>query len=169
MVKPIMNGKSQGFAYLALLVAISGSLLMLSAAQPDLFQQAQRQQEQQLFFAGREYQQAIRHFYDNPDVSVQRYPKTLEELLVDNRSLKPSYHLRRLYPEPITGLAWGLIRDEQGGITGVYSRSNQTLLITNFDARYATVEQTDEALRHSDLRFNYQPSLSVNLSTGNLP
>lgn len=155
MAKLIMNGKSQGFAYLALLVAISGSLWMLSAAQPDLFQQAQRQQEQQLLFAGREYRQAIRRFYENPDVSVQRFPKTLKELLIDNRSQKPSYHLRRLYPEPISGLAWGLIRDEQGGITGVYSRSNQTLLITNFDVRYVTVEQTDEPLRHSDLHFIY--------------
>ncbi len=59
----MMNGNSQGFAYLALLVAISGSLWMLSAAQPDLFQQAQRQKEQQLLFAGREYRQAIRRFY----------------------------------------------------------------------------------------------------------
>ncbi len=86
---------------------------------------------------------------------MQRYPQSLEELLIDNRSQKPGYHLRQLYPEPITDLAWGLIRDEQGGITGVYSRSNQTLLITNFDARYVTVELTDEALRHSDLRFIY--------------
>lgn len=169
MERPILICKSKGFAYLALLVAISGSLLMLSAAQPDLFQQAQRQKEKQLLFAGREYREAIRRFYENPNVSVQRYPLSLEALLVDNRSLKPSYHLRQLYPEPISGLAWGLIRDEQGGITGVYSRSNQTLLITNFDARYVTVEQTGEPLRHSDLHFNYQPSSSVDSATKNLP
>lgn len=169
MDRPILIGKQSGFAYLALLVAISGSLLMLSAAQPDLFQQAQRQKEQQLLFAGREYREAIRRFYQNPDVSVQRFPQTLDELLVDNRSLKPAYHLRRLYPDPISGLDWGLLRDEQGGITGVYSRSNQLLLTTNFDARYATIEATDQQLRHSDIRFNYQPSLSVNLPAGNLP
>lgn len=162
MERPILIGKSNGFAYLALLVVISGSLLVLSAAQPDLFQQAQRQQEKQLLFAGREYREAIRRFYENPNVSVQRFPNTLEELLVDNRSLKPMYHLRRLYPEPILGLGWGLIRDEQGGITGVYSRSNQRLLVTNFDARYANIDQTEKTLRHSDLLFNYQPRSSVN-------
>lgn len=168
MAKLIMNGNSQGFAYLALLVAISSSLWMLSAAQPDLFQQAQRQKEQQLLFAGREYREAIRRFYENPNASVQRFPQTLEELMIDNRSLKPMYHLRRLYPEPISGLGWGLIRNVQGGITGVYSRSNQTLLITNFDERYVTVEQTGEPLRHSDLHFNYQPSSSVDSAAANL-
>lgn len=169
MEKHILTGKPKGFAYLALLVVISGSLLMLSAAQPDLFQQAQRQQEKQMLFAGREYQEAIRRFYENPNVSLQRFPQTLEELLVDNRSLKPMYHLRRLYPEPITRLGWGLIRDEQGGITGVYSRSNQILLTTNFDERYTSIEQTEGALRHSDLRFNYQPNLSVNSMVKTLP
>lgn len=169
MAYPIMIGKSTGFAYLALLVVISGSLLMLSTAQPDLFQQAQRQQEKQLLFAGREYREAIRRFYENPNVSVQRFPQTLEELLIDKRSLKPMYHLRRLYPEPMAGVGWGLIRDGQGGITGVYSRSNQLLLTTDFDARYANVEQTGERLRHSDLRFNYQPSSSVNSAATNPP
>lgn len=169
MAKPILTGKAQGFAYLALLVVISGSLLMLSAAQPDLFQQAQRQKEQQLLFAGREYREAIRRFYENPNVSVQRFPQTLDELLVDKRSLKPMYHLRRLYPEPISGLAWGLMRDEQGGITGVYSRSNQLLLTTDVDSRYVSIEQTEQALRHSDLRFTYQPALAVNPVSGNLP
>lgn len=169
MEMPISTGNSQGFAYLALLIVISGTLLMLSAAQPDIFQQAQRQQEKQLLFAGREYQEAIRRFYQNPNVSVQRFPQSLEELIVDNRSLKPMYHLRRLYPEPISGQGWGLIRDEQGGITGVYSRSHRPLLTTNFDDRYISIDQTEGALLHSDLRFNYKPSLSVNSTVTTLP
>ena len=51
-------------------------------------------------------------------------PKDLAALLEDVRYPKPLRHLRRLYPDPITGTPeWGVVRDGDG-IAGVYSLSD---------------------------------------------
>ena len=50
-------------------------------------------------------------------------PKDLESLLKDSRSAATLRHLRKLYPDPITGQDWVLLKDPGGGITGVRSSS----------------------------------------------
>lgn len=161
MALPTMIGKAEsGFAYMALLLVISASLVALTVALPDLQQQAQRDKEAQFFFAGLQYQQAIKRFYENKSVSVQRYPKTLEELLVDNRSLKPQYHLRTLYPDPMTADGqWGVVRNENKEITGVYSLSLEPVIKTNFSAEGIVVGQMQGLMRYYDIKFTYLPNL----------
>ncbi len=55
---------------------------------------------------------------------VLQGPLELKDLLEDHRSGKLVRHLRRLYPDPITGSRWGLQRSADGRITGLYSLSD---------------------------------------------
>jgi type II secretory pathway pseudopilin PulG len=84
----------------------------------------QREQEQELLFVGEQYRQAIRrYYYAAPSANARAFPPRLENLLVDDRFAVPMHHLRRLYPDPITGSAeWGLIQVGDR-ITGVHSLS----------------------------------------------
>jgi type II secretory pathway pseudopilin PulG len=113
-----------GFTYLMLIwwVAISG--LMLSALADNWSHAMRRQREAELVFRAGQIRQAIEGYHKviTPGGAAQ-WPTSLEDLLDDRRGPVPKHHLRRLWPDPITGvLRWGLIK-EGGGIKGVYSES----------------------------------------------
>lgn len=86
--------------------------------------QLRREKEQQLLFAGDQYRRAIRSYYNSlPVGGTRKLPASLEELLADTRFPTPIHHLRRLYPDPITGnVDWELVQGV-GGIRGVRSTS----------------------------------------------
>jgi len=148
------NGKHKGFAYMSLLVVISASLIALSVALPDKYQQAKREREAQLLFVGQQYVRAIKLFYENPLVSIKRYPETFEELLVDNRTAKPLHHLRKLYPDPMTGTYdWGLVKNTENQIMGVYSLSRNKPLRTDFTSFPSVVVVGGE--EYEDIKFVY--------------
>lgn len=113
-----------GFTYLMLIwwVAISG--VMLAALADNWSHAMRRQREAELVFRGEQIRHAIQSYRKVvlPDGSSQ-WPTQLEDLLEDRRGPKPVRHLRRLWPDPITGQAqWGLIK-EGLGIKGVFSDS----------------------------------------------
>lgn len=85
------------------------------------------------------YRRAIESFWNAGD-GQQRLPGTLDELLLDPCFPHGVRHLRRVYPDPMTGRAeWGLVKDQAGGITGVHSLSETRPLKTaNFPAAYQT-------------------------------
>lgn len=156
MVACTLNGNKYqqvGFAYMALLVVISASLLALSAAIPDKFQQAKREREAQLFFVGQQITNAIESYYNNPLVTEKHYPETLDELLVDDRSPKPMHHLRKLYRDPMTSSKeWGLVKNEEMQIVGVYTLSEGKPLKTNYSAYSSVVVNGDQ---YYDIKFVY--------------
>ncbi len=102
---------------------------------------AQREKEADLLFVGDQYRRAIEHFraIPLPAGQLRRLPQSLDELLLDPRFPQTVRHLRRLYPDPMTGeVEWGLLKDAQGGIAGVHSLSSSAPFKTaNFPVRYA--------------------------------
>ena len=75
---------------------------------------------------GRQFASAIESYRARSTDPLQTYPRQLEDLLRDDRSITPQYHLRRLYVDPMTGNSqWGLIRLPDGGIIGVHSLSER--------------------------------------------
>jgi hypothetical protein len=151
--------KQAGFAYMALLVVVFASLLMLTRAMSDIYQTAKREREAQLFFAGEQYQRAIESFYENRFVVIKRYPQSLSELLVDERSIKVQHHLRQIYYDPVSQTKdWGLLLNGQSQIMGVYSRSQGKLLKTHFDAERVRTSNSAGAQQYSDLKFVYLPN-----------
>jgi len=113
-----------GFMLLGLLIVLALSGISLMAAVDVWTLQRQREREQQLLFVGDEYRQAIRrYFFAAPPGAPRSLPVRLELLLEDDRYPVPVRHLRRLYPDPITGKAeWGELRVGDR-ISGVYSLS----------------------------------------------
>jgi len=147
-----------GFAYIALLASLAILMLVLTSASENRAQNAKREREQQLFFVGEQFRNAIASYYENSPQGAKQYPRTLEGLLKDNRSISPARHLRRIYQDPITrDVFWGLVKNEKQQIIGVYSLSSESVLITNFDDSLITVEVEQRELSYFDLKFIYRP------------
>ncbi|HZX30463.1 MAG TPA: type II secretion system protein [Rhodocyclaceae bacterium] len=144
-----------GFTYLAviLLVAMMGAGL---GATGQVWRTAQqREKERELIFIGNEYRQAIGRYVEHGPGGIRRFPPRLEDLLSDSRSPGIQRYLRRLYRDPMTGgTDWGLVRASDGGIAGVYSKSEQKpLKIAGFTARDTRLERAD---KYSDWLFVYE-------------
>ncbi|TFY96360.1 type II secretion system protein [Ramlibacter humi] len=104
-----------------LLLTLLGGLIVESAQT-----QKRRSDEEQLLFAGDQIRRAILSYYNTvPTGRGRSLPDSLDSLLEDRRFPTPMRHLRRLYPDPMTGNAdWEFVR-EGGGIVGVHSRASQ--------------------------------------------
>lgn len=129
--------RQRGLVLLALLIALMLMSIALAGALDVWSLQRHREDERQLLFAGDQYRKAIVRYYRLARV----YPQTVDDLLDDNRFVKPAHHLRRAYPDPITGQNdWAFLwRDDR--FFGVYSNSDQaTVKRAGFPTRYMDFE-----------------------------
>lgn len=131
---------ARGLVLLALLLALAlGAIAVMTAV--DVWSMTrQRAREQELLFVGDQYRQAIERYYlAAPPGAARVLPARFEDLLEDDRYPVPVRHLRRLYPDPMTGGAdWGVVRSG-GRIAGVYSLSEQPpVKQAEFAPRYQT-------------------------------
>jgi len=121
----IPSGKpvnQDGFTYLGVLLLIMVMGMGLASAGELWATAARRDRERQLLWVGTQYAQALRSYYrSSPGVAL--YPKELEDLLQDERFPSAKHHIRQLYPEPMSGGEWALMRGTDGRITGVYCAS----------------------------------------------
>jgi type II secretory pathway pseudopilin PulG len=112
-----------GFTLLGLLFVVAGLGVAMAALGTMWHTAAQREKEKELLFIGNQYRQAIESFW-NKSPGVKRLPKDMDELLSDPRFPATVRHLRRVYRDPMTGSSeWGLVKEAVGGISGVYSLS----------------------------------------------
>lgn len=106
-----------------LLIVLMG--MGLGAAGTLWHTESQRTKEAELLYIGEQYRKAIRSYVESPAAAggAKHFPKKLDDLILDTRQNTVLRHLRRLYPDPITGKNdWGLIMDESNQhISGVYS------------------------------------------------
>jgi type II secretory pathway pseudopilin PulG len=121
------RGGCGGVVLLGVLLFILLSSLAAGAIVSMHVTQARRDREEQLLFAGMQFQKAITSYYNsNPPGGSRKLPDTLDSLVHDDRFEVPVPHLRRLYVDPTTGKAdWVAIRNDDGRIVGVHSRSGQ--------------------------------------------
>jgi type II secretory pathway pseudopilin PulG len=116
--------RSAGFTYIGLLVTIVIIGGMLAAVGQVWSTQAQREREVELLYRGDTIRMAIAAYAFGPGGSGQ-YPRELQDMIQDERQPQIKRELRRVYEDPMTGLAdWTLIRGADGGIMGVASSSN---------------------------------------------
>lgn len=152
LVKP----RDRGFTYLGLLffVAIMGITLALAATLWSFEQQ--RETEKELLFVGGQFRRAIGMYYERTPGTIKRYPPNLEALLMDGRYVTLQRYLRRIYADPVTHeVDWGLVPAPDGGIMGVYSKSEaKTIKTGNFKLLDQLLEGQH---KYSDWKFVYQP------------
>jgi len=119
--------RAQGFAYIAVLIGVAVVAIGLGAVSEVWVLSGQRQREQELLFVGNQYRDAITRYYVRSPRGALQFPRRLEDLLEDPRAPEGvRRHLRKLYPDPLTGKAdWDLVTLADGSIVGVASRSQQ--------------------------------------------
>jgi hypothetical protein len=114
-----------------------------------------REREAELLWIGNQYRIAIEGYYKNREM---RYPRTLDDLLKDPREPSVRRYLRKRFVDPITRSdQWGLVKAADGGIMGVYSRSEeQPVKVAGFkDANKAF----EGAATYADWKFVYAPGV----------
>ena len=140
--------EEQGYIYIWMLFAVMLAGVMLAAAGLVWQTEARREKEQELLFVGDQFRRAIESYYNDSQTTgggAGRYPESLKQLLKDERSPVVKRHLRKIYYDPMTGSHnWGLIRQEDGGIIGIYSFSTEVpIKRTGFPADYAAFENAE--------------------------
>ncbi|TLS17590.1 MAG: type II secretion system protein [Betaproteobacteria bacterium] len=117
-----MPYRQNGFTYLLALFAVGAIGLVALRAIPLVETFEQREKEVELIYVGQQFRQAIGNYYQSTPGTLKRYPSKLEDLILDRRFVGIKRHLRRIYVDPFTCQSqWGLVKDGDGGIRGVYS------------------------------------------------
>jgi type II secretory pathway pseudopilin PulG len=147
--------KQRGFTYLwtLLLVVLIGVGL---AAQAEIISTAERRErEQMLLFIGNEFRRAIGSYYQQTPGQAKQFPPSLDALLRDERFPDLRRHLRRIYPDPMTGKAeWGLVIVGER-IVGVHSLSDARPIKTgNFEPGDAALANAES---YAKWIFSYVP------------
>ncbi|WP_207795956.1 type II secretion system protein [Kinneretia aquatilis] len=122
---------SCGFTYLGLLFFVALTAAALAALGQAWSTAAQRERERELQFRGEEIARAIQSYLKVTGGNSPQYPRTIEDLLVDRRGVKPLHHLRRAYADPFTGKPdWVLVPEpsQPERFHAVHSRSERALL-----------------------------------------
>ncbi len=150
--------QQRGVVLLAVLIFVLVTTLGASSLVQMHQTQTQRDKEEQLLFVGDQYRRAIASYYNTiPPGAARSLPKALEDLVTDDRFPTPLHHLRRMYPDPMTGQAdWQLVR-EGAGIVGIRSLSSRaTLKKSGFSKDYTHFE---EKAFYSDWTFAINPRI----------
>jgi type II secretory pathway pseudopilin PulG len=121
---------------------------------------SQREKERELLFIGSEFREAIALYYHRSPGSIKEYPKDLNDLLKDSRYPVTQRYLRRIYRDPMTGLAqWGTIPALGGGIMGVHSLSKEApIKKAGFTE---SQKEFSEAGSYADWKFAYLPPTPI--------
>ncbi|MDT8363930.1 MAG: type II secretion system protein [Nitrosomonas sp.] len=156
------SSKTQGYIYIWTLFATMLAGVMLAAAGEIWQTTSQREKELELLFIGDQFRLAITSYHDAAQggTATSRYPETLEHLLEDKRGPKPLRHLRKIFLDPMTNrFEWGVVEQESGGITGVYSLSTlQPIKRGNFPKAYS---QFEKAQNYQDWQFVHAEAASA--------
>lgn len=157
---PSVARRSRGLVLVALLIFMLFSAIVAMSAAEVWATARQRERERELLFVGEQYRQAIRRYYfATPNGQARALPARLEDLLSDERFPTPVKHLRRAYPDPITGSTeWGLVMRGRG-IVGVHSLSQTTPIKQSGFVRANATFEGRSAYR--DWVFLFVPSASA--------
>jgi type II secretory pathway pseudopilin PulG len=101
--------QARGYALLIIMMMVTLLLVSLTAALPSVYQEGQREREEELIFRGQQYARAIYLFHRQ----FQRYPVNIKELLETNGMR----FLRREYRDPMDPKGkWRFIHANAAGV-----------------------------------------------------
>ncbi len=113
----------KGFTYIGVMIFVSIIGVGMAATGQIWAESVKREREQELLFVGNQFRVAMDQ-YAKSSPGTDRSLHRLSDLLKDPRYPDTRRYLRRMYLDPITGSSdWGVVVNPSGGITGVYSLS----------------------------------------------
>jgi type II secretory pathway pseudopilin PulG len=142
--------RQQGFTYIGVLLGTAILTAGIGLAIEALHTTLRREREADLLHIGAQYQRAIMLYYEGSPTGRPRYPRELKDLVRDDRYPTTRRYLRRIYPDPITGEDWAIIKAPDGGIMGIYSTSRATPL-----------KVRGAAATYEDWKFAYVPGTAA--------
>jgi type II secretory pathway pseudopilin PulG len=142
--------RAQGFTYIGVLLTTAILTAGLGLAIEALHTTLRREREADLLHIGVQYQRAIMLYYEGSPTRQPRYPRELKDLVGDDRYPTTRRYLRKIYPDPITGAEWGIMKAPDGGIMGIYSNSTAMPL-----------KQRGAAATYADWKFAYLPATAA--------
>jgi type II secretory pathway pseudopilin PulG len=147
-----------GYSYIGVLLIISTIGLTLALASTLWSFAQQREKERELIFIGNQFRKAIGQYYERTPGTVKTYPARIEDLLQDNRYVTIQRYLRKIYKDPMTNqIEWGVINAPQGGIMGVYSKSDSKPIK---QSGFLEINKNLESGKHYyEWQFLYTPAL----------
>lgn len=143
-----MVARAGGFTYLAVLFATAILTAGLGLAIEAWHSKLRREKEAALMHIGAQYQRAIMLYYESSPNGRPRYPRELKDLLKDDRYPSTRRHLRKLFPDPMTGGEWEVMRAPDGGIMGVFSSSTA-----------GPLRAVSPGATYADWKFAYRPAV----------
>jgi type II secretory pathway pseudopilin PulG len=147
--------RQAGFTYLTVMFIIAILLGGLAIVGETWETSARREKEAELLFIGNQYRRAIGLYYLSTPGVVKAYPRQIEDLLKDPRQPGTVRHLRKLFPDPMTGKPFVVIKGADGGVQGVASASDVApLKVAGFRVRDAIFEG---AQKYSEWKFIHTP------------
>ncbi|SNB47892.1 type II secretion system protein [Geobacter sp. DSM 9736] len=129
-MKPKCLFSTAGFTYIAALMMVVVMGIMLGVVAESWQMIMKREREEELLFRGEQIRYAIERWYKpRPGQHVPTPLRNLDDLAQDPRSLSVVKYLRNKPSEaaslkdPITGNEWEVVKNPEGGIMGVHSKS----------------------------------------------
>ncbi len=119
---------ARGFSYPIVMFLVAVLSLVAVRALENTITAERRDQETQLLAVGETLRNAIRSYYVNTPGTKKEYPPAegfWNALLNDTRTSRLQRHLRKVFPDPVTGSSdWGLVLSLDGDfVEGVFSKS----------------------------------------------
>ncbi|MBE9487066.1 MAG: type II secretion system protein [Chloroflexi bacterium] len=147
-----------GAALMSVLIAVTILGLLSGIAGATWKTIVQRAKEQELLWRGDQYRRAIESYYLTSRAGARAVlPSALKNLTKDPRSVATVRHLRKLYPDPITGKDWVLIKDPVGRIQGVKSSSElEPFKKNNFSEKN---KNFSDKTRYNEWQFIFDPKV----------
>jgi type II secretory pathway pseudopilin PulG len=142
--------RTQGFTYIGVLLATAILTAGVGLAIEALHTTLRREREADLLHIGVQYQRAIMLYYEGSPTRQPRYPRELKDLVRDDRYPTTRRYLRKIYPDPITGAEWGIMKAPDGGIMGIHSTSTAVPL-----------KVRGAAATYQDWKFAYVPATAA--------
>lgn len=119
-----------GIAYLAVLFLVAAITITMAVVSQDVDLRLKREKEQDWFFVGNQYKQAVASYYHQSPDGLKALPKNIDDLLLDRRFIAPVRHLRKAYHDPLTNQPWMLVKSLDDSLVGVRSLKQQTFIST---------------------------------------
>ncbi|MFL6566933.1 MAG: hypothetical protein ACJ8G5_18500, partial [Burkholderiales bacterium] len=147
--------RQAGITYLTVMFIVAILLGGLAIVGETWETSARREKEAELLFIGNQYRRAIGLYYLATPGPNKMYPRQIEDLLKDPRQPGTTRHLRKLFPDPMTGKEFLVIKGADGGVQGVASASDVApLKVAGFRVRDAIFEG---AQKYSEWKFIHTP------------